>query len=127
MILKDCFYSLLETTSDAQGNYVCKVRLNASHEIYQAHFQGNPITPGACIVQMTKELSEEITTKRLQITQIKNLKFIKIIIPHEYPEIYFQVSLKQNEENNSYNSKVLVFNGEVVFAKISLNFSIINS
>ena len=80
MILKDCFYSLLETTSDAQGNYVCKVRLNASHEIYQAHFQGNPITPGACIVQMTKELSEEITTKRLQITQIKNLKFIKIII-----------------------------------------------
>ncbi|MFA7599606.1 MAG: hypothetical protein WCY35_02680, partial [Bacteroidales bacterium] len=82
-MLKDDFYSLVEGTCDTEGNYLCKLRLNASHEIYQAHFPGNPITPGACIVQIAKELSELMIDKSIIITEIKNLKFIHVIVPHE--------------------------------------------
>ena len=31
------------------------LRLNPDHPIYHAHFPGNPITPGVCIVQIVGE------------------------------------------------------------------------
>ena len=36
-----------------------KIRLNPDHEIYRAHFPGNPITPGVCIVQIISEVLGE--------------------------------------------------------------------
>ncbi|NLO41691.1 MAG: hypothetical protein GX109_01490 [Bacteroidales bacterium] len=116
-MLKDDFYSLVEGTCDTEGNYLCKLRLNASHEIYQAHFPGNPITPGACIVQIAKELSELMIDKSIIITEIKNLKFIHVIVPHEFPEVNFQLALTRKEEDEIFSAKVLVFAGEMVFAK----------
>ncbi len=125
-MLKDNFYTLIGTSTDTNGCYVCKVRWNASHEIYQAHFPGNPITPGACIVQITKELAEILRGQSLMIREIKNLKFINIIVPHEYPEVDFQLILSLNEENMSLQAKIVVFSGEMIFAKLILIFSIIN-
>ena len=31
---------------------------DAGHAIYAAHFPGNPVTPGVCIIQTVKELAE---------------------------------------------------------------------
>lgn len=126
-MFQDSFYTLLETTTDAEGNYNCRVRFNASHFIYEVHFQGNPITPGACLIQIIKELTELITGKKLFINEIKNLKFLNINNPNEQPEVIFQLSLSLNEEENAYLSKVIIFSGETVFAKISLTQSIIQA
>lgn len=123
-MLKDNFYTLIETSSDTENNYMCKIRFNASHEIYQAHFKGNPITPGVCIIQIAKELAEMLNGHSLMITEIKNLKFLNVIIPHEFPEVDFQLTFIRNEENKALSAKVLVFAGEMVFAKFSLLFLI---
>ncbi|MBP7102414.1 MAG: beta-hydroxyacyl-ACP dehydratase [Bacteroidales bacterium] len=123
-MLKDSFYFLIETSSDTENNYMCKIRFNASHEIYQAHFKGNPITPGVCIIQIAKELAEMLNGHSLMITEIKNLKFLNVIIPHEFPEVDFQLTFIRNEENKALSAKVLVFAGEMVFAKFSLLFLI---
>jgi 3-hydroxyacyl-[acyl-carrier-protein] dehydratase len=123
-MLKDNFYTLQETSTDTDGCYVCKVRWNASHEIYQAHFPGNPITPGACIVQIAKELSEWLNGYLLMITEIKNLKFLNVIIPHEFPEVNFQLAFTCNEEDKTLSAKILVFSGEMIFAKCSILFLI---
>lgn len=125
-MLKDDFYTLMGTSTATDDSYICKVRWNASHEIYQAHFPGNPITPGACIVQITKELAEMLTGYSLMIHEIKNLKFINVIVPKEFPEVDFQLALTRKEEDEIFNAKVLVFSGEMIFAKLILNFSIIN-
>lgn len=106
-----------------EGNYLCEVRFYPSHVIYQAHFQGNPITPGACIIQIIKELSGILTHKKLFIKGIRNLKFLNSINPHQYPEVMFQITLKPDEEGSSYTSKALVYKGETVFAK--LDFSLV--
>jgi len=123
-MLKDDFYTLMETSTDTDGSYVCKVRWNATHEIYQAHFPGNPITPGACIVQIGKELSEWLNGYLLMITEIKNLKFLNVIIPHEFPEVNFQLAFTCNEEDKTLSAKILVFSGEMIFAKCSILFLI---
>ena len=35
------------------------IKLDANHFIYQVHFPNEPITPGACIIQIAKELLED--------------------------------------------------------------------
>jgi glycosyltransferase involved in cell wall biosynthesis/3-hydroxymyristoyl/3-hydroxydecanoyl-(acyl carrier protein) dehydratase len=54
MKLLNDFFSIKERTGN-ESEWVYHLSLNAGHPIYQAHFQGNPITPGACIIQMLKE------------------------------------------------------------------------
>ena len=55
------------------------IELIPSCVIYAAHFPGEPITPGVCIVQMGKELVEELLSEqrstpcKLMITKVKNI------------------------------------------------------
>ena len=71
-----------------------------------------------------KELAEILNGHSLIISEIKNLKFLNVIIPHEFPEVDFQLTFTLNEENKALRAKVLVFSGEMVFAKFSLLFLI---
>ena len=68
-------------------NDTIRLRLNADHVIYHAHFPGNPITPGVCIVQMIGELMGQRCARRLVLQKIVNLKFVSTISPVEHPEI----------------------------------------
>ena len=36
------------------------IRLNGEHEIFKAHFPGEPITPGVCQLQMVVECAEQL-------------------------------------------------------------------
>ena len=55
MILKNDFYHIAQASVDLpRATY--EIALNAQHFIYQAHFPGEPITPGVCILQMACEL-----------------------------------------------------------------------
>jgi len=64
-----------------QGQSGFNVILNPDHLIYRAHFPGQPVTPGVCILQMIQELLSEQVGTRLYISKIKNAKFISMISP----------------------------------------------
>ena len=64
-----------------QGQSGFNVILNPDHLIYRAHFPGQPVTPGVCILQMIQELLSEQVGTRLYISKIKNTKFISLISP----------------------------------------------
>ena len=63
------------------GHDKIELRLNAGHPIYKAHFPGNPITPGVCIVQLIGELASERVGRSLRLGKIVNLKFVAPISP----------------------------------------------
>ncbi len=50
-MLKDYLYTL-QQISDTSAH----IRLLPDSPIYEAHFKGMPVTPGACIIQMACEL-----------------------------------------------------------------------
>jgi 3-hydroxyacyl-[acyl-carrier-protein] dehydratase len=70
----------------ADGKTV-KVTLNKEHTIYKAHFPGNPITPGVCIIELVGELLGERLGCRLMLSRIANLKFVSPISPLKTPEV----------------------------------------
>ena len=64
-----------------QGQSGFNIILNPDHLIYKAHFPGQPVTPGVCILQMLQELLSIETGKQLFIKIIKNAKFISMMSP----------------------------------------------
>ena len=117
-MLKDDFFTVKEVVRvDSEATY--RVALNGDHPIFQAHFAGNPVMPGACIAQMIKELSEECLSGRFFISVVKNMKFLKVISPVENPEVSVQMVYTTQDDGNISVSTVIK-EGEDVFSKAVL-------
>lgn len=116
-MLKNELYTI--DSKQADDTAVCyALTLNPQHVIYQAHFPGEPITPGVCIIQMGKELLEEHLQRKLEIVKVKNVKFLAVLSPTETPQVTYQLSrIKENDAEVSVS--VVVKTDDVVRAKLS--------
>lgn len=96
MKLKNNLYKII-SKEEVNSIFNYTVELNPSCVIYQAHFPGEPITPGVCIVQIGKEVIEDLlleqssASRRLEIIKAKNIKFLSVISPNETPILTYQV------------------------------------
>lgn len=119
MQLKNSLYSIVDRQVEGMnGAFV--LELNPSHVIYQAHFPGEPITPGVCIVQMGKELLEEILDKSLVMVKVKNVKFLSVVSPKESSTVTYAFrKVEVSEETKEVKAQIVVTSGEEAKAKIS--------
>ena len=86
--------------------------------IYQVHFPGMPITPGVCIIQIAEELLSEHLQKPLQLTSIRNAKFLSILQPTGHTVRVHLSAIKETE--GKVSAKAVMDNGEeTIYAKIS--------
>lgn len=117
MKLKDSLYSIISHSSENESQ-VFRIRLEPEHFIFKAHFPGEPITPGVCIMQIARELAEEATNSVLELSTVKNIKFLKIISPIETEEVNFVLN-KISIEGELAKFQISVQDGENVYAKLS--------
>lgn len=130
MQLRNNLYTVTEKKVDGlMGHFV--LALNPSCFIYQAHFPGEPITPGVCIVQMGKELLEDLLGEalrkkvKLEIVKIKNVKFLSVISPEETTVITYQMmKVEISEDGSEVKAQMVVVSGLEAKAKISLVLSV---
>ena len=121
MRLTDDFF-IIESTHDTEGGFDAVLRTNPKHPIYKAHFSGNPITPGVCIIQTAGELLEKKLNRKLYLKTVKNVKFLSVIIPEIGKKIKYSFS-NIVEDENGCKTQVVVSDDDNVYAKISLIFS----
>lgn len=117
MILKNQLYTINSRTAEGDST-VFNVSLNPECFIYKAHFPGNPITPGVCIVQTARELLSEITGKNLEISEAKDIRFMNILSPVNNKDVDFVFSGVAVSEDN-VKSQVSIKKGDEIFATIS--------
>ncbi len=72
------------------------LRLNAAHPIFEGHFPGKPILPGACQLQMIQEMLSGITGKDYRLQKATTIKFITPIDPRQNETI--RLDLQYAEE-----------------------------
>ena len=118
MKLQNDLYSIISRTC-GEGRCDFTIELNPQHFIYKAHFPGEPITPGVCIMQIAKELLEEAVSQRLTLSCVKNIKFLRIISPSEITVLDYSLT-KIVTEGDTVKVQVNVLSGEDVYAKLSL-------
>jgi len=122
-MLKNEFYKIISRKSSEQETIVT-VELNAAHFIYQAHFPGNPITPGVCILQMIKEITEILCNKNLVMSQAKNIKFVQIINPLAQPEVNFRITYKISDDEQFVDVNAQAESNSAVFVKSAIRYKI---
>ena len=126
MKLKNNLYKII-SKEEVNSIFNYTVELNPSCVIYQAHFPGEPITPGVCIVQIGKEVIEDLlleqssASRRLEIIKAKNIKFLSVISPNETPILTYQVrKLVFSDDKMTVETQIVVNSDDKSMAKISL-------
>ena len=118
MKLLDSLYSVISEDSCETGHeYV--IKLDPEHFIYKAHFPGEPITPGVCIMQIAVELFEKALGASLALECVKNIKFLQIISPKDVTEVKYAFN-KIVREDSEIKVQVTVSDADHTYAKLSL-------
>ena len=113
---------ILQSIEATENGFAALLCCNPEHLIYQAHFPGNPITPGACLLQTTSELLQRKLGRPLFLKSSKNVKYLNVLVPAEGKEVCFTFSnLVENE--TECKAKVVIFDETSVYTKMSLTFS----
>ena len=90
-MLRDDFYYVTEIGKNSSST-VYHIRLNPGHVIFDAHFPGEPVTPGVCLIQMGRELVEDFIGRHLRLKLLKNVKFLSMVSPADTPEFCFHIT-----------------------------------
>lgn len=92
------FYSVKEFNfTDNQLKSI--IELNPEHDVFKGHFPNNPVTPGVCMLQILKELSEQATNTNLFIKECSNVKFMALINPEVNAVLAITIDINKLEEN----------------------------
>ncbi|WP_343664149.1 3-hydroxyacyl-ACP dehydratase [Chryseobacterium mucoviscidosis] len=118
-ILTD-FYTLQSYEKTESGSFTAQISLNKDHDIFKGHFPGNPVTPGVCMMQIVKELTEEFTGSSLFLKTASNVKFMAIINPFETPDLKIQLDITENEQDVKVKNTTSF--GETIALKMSVNY-----
>ena len=111
-------YSIISKEITDDGG-VFHLRLNPECLIYKAHFPEQPITPGVCITQIAVELAEIVVGHSLQMTGIKNVKFLSILSPTTQTEVTYTITIKSSDDKET-RIQAVAQSDDVVYAKMSL-------
>jgi len=93
------------------------ISINPKSLIFKGHFPGQPIVPGACMLQVVKEVLEDALGQSLQIHKAGNLKFIAMIDPLKTASVQLEITYKFSNDAVSITGKLS--NGEQVCFKCS--------
>ena len=92
------FYSVKEFNF-ADNQLKAIIELNPEHDVFKGHFPNNPVTPGVCMLQILKELTEQATNTNLFIKECSNVKFMALINPEVNAVLAITIDINQVEEN----------------------------
>lgn len=122
MLLKD-FYKVESIDQISETKYEAKVVLNNKHEIFEGHFPDNPVTPGVCMMQIIKELTESITGTTLFMKQSSNVKFMAIINPNTHPNLRLMLDVV-GDITDEFKIKNITYFEDTVALKMTNTYSV---
>ena len=89
------------TVADIQmetGSIKAVLDINPAHEIFKGHFPGTPVVPGVCMMQMVKEIIENMVGGELRILRVDHMKFLTVINPEEKKLVQLEAKYSITED-----------------------------
>lgn len=110
------FYTILEIHFN-NNQVQAVIALNKEHDVFKGHFPNNPVTPGVCMLQIFKELTQHVTHKTLFIKECTNVKFMALINPEIHSVL--DISIDIVALNAAFKIKALAKFNDTVALKVS--------
>jgi|GEM_PF-1116802 len=92
-------YDILEE-SHSENSLTAKIHIHEAHEIFKGHFAHQPILPGVCMLQISKELLEQHYQTKLLMAASGQIKFLKMVDPRNDADISISISKLPEQINN---------------------------
>ena len=114
MLLND-FFTINDKVSSASEIWA-ELIIQADHKIFEGHFPNQPVVPGVCMMQMIKEVVEEVLGKETNLVKAAELKFLAVINPQENNLVHASIKMA-TDETGAINIVASLFKDELVHFK----------
>ena len=64
----------------ADGEYLGEIVFDAGFRGFEGHFEGNPIVPGVCLIELVRVHAESVLGKVLEVSAIRNCRFRRPVL-----------------------------------------------
>ena len=88
------FYKRTSETKTENG-FIIDVKLNSEHEVYEGHFPGKPVAPGAALTQMVLDEAIRLTNGEKKVTEFRQIKFLSVIDPTQVQDLELEFEFKE--------------------------------
>ena len=66
---------LYDWKQTGEREYVCRIDFSPSFRGFAGHFEGNPVVPGVCLIELVRVCAENVLKKNLKTDEILQCKF----------------------------------------------------
>ncbi|ULQ51466.1 3-hydroxyacyl-ACP dehydratase [Flavihumibacter fluvii] len=120
MLIND--FCTVQNLDNQPGSIKAALHWNSHHAIFEGHFPGQPVVPGVCMLQITKELMELCLARKIALRESGQMKFLQFIDPRITPDVDILISFSQ-EENGLYTTSATLQKEKVIFFRFTGVFS----
>lgn len=103
------------------GAISATLNINPDSEILKGHFPGHPVVPGACMLQIVKEVLEDALGDPVQLKKADQLKFMIMIDPANTSVVQLDISY-QHTDGGAIGVTAKLSNPEAVYFKFLGSF-----
>ncbi len=114
-MLQGNFFTLTSITQEV-NEVTAVIKINPAHEIFKGHFPQTPVVPGVCMMQIVKEVLENVIKKGTRIVSVAHMKFLTVINPQETKAVRLELKFAPRE-NKEIEIVASLFNEGVVYFK----------
>ena len=93
MKFEDYYYKVYSMHTDWTDTMSLHVGFLPECDIFRGHFPGRPVCPGACNLQLIKDVAQRLTGHKLLVSAIRQCRFTALATPEACPEVDVQVDI----------------------------------
>lgn len=96
MLLNDLY--TIDDLRTEPGEVRAVLLLDAAHSIFSGHFPGQPVLPGACAIQMVRELLGHALGRDYRLVRADQIKFLSMVDPRDQQVLMLDLHYTEKEE-----------------------------
>lgn len=89
--------------------------VNKNSSIFDGHFPGQPVVPGACIIQVVKDVLERVLNIKMMLIKASNIKFLSMITPNAGQTPNLTITYKVTDSNSVIVTAQIITGGVTCF------------
>ncbi len=121
-MLKDSLFKIL-VSGHTENNITATLEIHKNNKIFSGHFPGQPVLPGACMLQIIKEVAENTLDKSLRLKKADSIKFLAVIDPGINNILQLTLSYRLTDHQTIYITAGLsIGTGSVICLKFKGSF-----
>jgi len=115
----------IDQITHENGAIKATLGINIRSEIFKGHFPDQPVVPGACMLQIVKDVLESVLKHTIRLKKADHLKFVSMIVPSLNDMAELAITYKLGAED-SINVTAKLIASDVVCFKFQGSFVEIN-